>query len=296
MNFICFEKIINKIRCYAIALLVLVTSEQAFSQVDNLDSYNGRHCQLDEGVSGIKLKLSQRLNGKNEFLVGWKYLRGHSYHHLQKPEVGGEIAIVRCLPPGHYQVIAKGQINGLNGSMIEANVTSDASEGAVDGVTLGKATRELVESRNLVWRPMVGDEVFPIYKQIAKKILALPKFQLSNKDLFIKEEEGNYSLSLSDAGQELLREKFAQFKNKNGRLLIEGFVLTTGNRDNLRTESLMRAQTVSTFLVREFSLEPSQVVAIGYGNDWLQTGMQPVGENGLSLSENAGILLKIMPE
>ncbi|MES2614382.1 MAG: hypothetical protein V4591_03095 [Bdellovibrionota bacterium] len=257
---------------------------------DKMDSFSG-HCSLQRGSPNLKLNFSQKLDQnseqKNEFLVGWSFMDHHNYNHTQKPELGGDVVVVRCLPPGHYAMIAKGQVENLNGGMIEARVYTTN----YDEPVLGKQTQNLVESRNLVWRPMVGDEVIPIYNQVAKIKIISPKFQLSTNELFIKQEDGLYSLALSDDGKNLLREKFEHFKNRNGRLLVEGFILTSGNTEKLRLDSLMRAQTVSTFLIREYSLQPSQVVSIGYGNDWLQTGMQPVGSYPFV---EEGVVLKIL--
>ena len=287
-----------KIKEIFVFIILCLTFECAYGFQSGFSEFNNESCQLNHDTPSIKLNFSQKLSEKNEqkvekneFLVAWDYLGEHKYYHTQKPEIGGEILIVRCLPPGHYVVVAKGGVDKLNGSMIEAHVTAVNYE----NIILGKSTQELVESRNLVWRPMVGDEVFPVYKQIEKIVLALPKFQFSNNSLFVKQGDGGYSLDLSEEGQNILREKFGKLKNRNGRLLVEGFILTTGNRDKLRTESLMRAQTVSTFLIREFSLVPSQVVPIGYGNDWIQTGMQSVSSH-YSQDLEEGIILKMLQE
>ena len=260
-------------------------SYQRYSYENERNYYENTSCQVNRD-SNLKLNFSQKSNEKNVFVVGWNLRENHEYLHTQKPELGGEIVILRCLPPGRYVLIAKGSVDKLNGSMVEAQVNSTN----YDDIILGKYTQELVESKNLIWRPMVGDEVLPVYKQIEKVLLVSPKFQLSTNDLFRQQEGGGSSLTLSDEGQNLLKEKFEQLKNRNGRLLVEGFILTTGNRDKLRTESLMRAQTVSAFLIHEFSLQPSQVVPIGYGNDWMQTGMQPAQDS------ESGIVLKMLNE
>lgn len=286
-----FRNKCKKTAYYSFFFLSFFSALPAMSEANSIDGsgLTSPLCQHNAEPARLKLNFSQKSGKKNEFLVGWDFLQNHATLHTQKPEIGGEILILRCLPPGRYVVVAKGRVDRLNGSTIEAQVTSTD----YDDIILGQTTQNLVESRNLIWRPMAGDEVFPVYKQIEKVVVASAKFRLSNNDLFIKEGEKGYSLTLSDEGQKLLKEKFAKLKHRNGRLLVEGFTLTSGNREKLRTESFMRAQTVSTFLIREFALEPSQVVSIGYGNDWQQTGMQPVGRyhnDGI----DEGIILKIL--
>ena len=248
-------------------------------------------CSLDVQARTLKLVNSQRTDEKNQFLVGWNFYTHQQYLHTQKPEVGGEIMILRCLPPGKYVLIAKGFVNKLNGNLVEAIVKSTNYE----EIILGKETENLKESRNLIWRPMVGDAIFPVYKHIEHIALVSPLIQLKNNDLFQKMEDGSYSLDLSDEGKKIIRDKFQYFKKRSGRLLVEGFNLTYGNVDQLRTETLMRAQTVSTYLVREFGLAPSQVVAIGFGNDWKKTGMQAIARDESELSSQ-GVLLKMLNE
>lgn len=281
---------VNKIFPHLLLMSLLFIAPPLFSlESDNLNS--GQMCQRQLNFPPIQLNFSQKGQGKNEFYVGWSYGVDHDNESWQRPQVGAEIVIVRCLPPGRYVEIARGQVERLNAQMLEATVYSSQ----YDEIVQGQQTQELVETRNLIWRPMVGDEVFPVYKEVRPVTVVSPKIRLNANALFLKEEDGHISLTLSQEGQDLLREKFAEFKNKSGRLLVEGFILTTGNRESLRTESLMRAQTVSTFLIREFALQPNQVVPIGYGNDWLETGMQTIEKNDLDNFES-GIILKILSD
>jgi outer membrane protein OmpA-like peptidoglycan-associated protein len=275
---------------YKIPLLffLLISSTAAFSY--HKEFRKDTPCR--EGPErNLKLNFSQRSNEKNAFLVGWNLRENHEYLHTQKPELGGEIAILRCLPPGRYVVVARGSVNKLNGSLVEAQVNAVND----NDVILGKATPEWMEAKNLVWRPMVGDEVLPIYKRINKVLVASPQFKFNRDELFVQQEGGGSTYTLSEEGQNLLKEKFERLKNRNGRLLVEGFVLSTGDKDKLRTESLMRAQTVSAFLIREYALQPSQVVPIGYGNDWMETGMQAVN-NQNDINTDSGIILKMLNE
>jgi hypothetical protein len=58
--------------------------------------------------------------------------------------------------------------------------------------------------------------------------------------------------------------------------LIEGFVSSPGDKEELRIESLIRAQTVQKYFINTFQLHSSQIIAVGYGSDGLQTGMVPI--------------------
>ena len=243
----------------------------------------------DTMMANLKLKYSQKTENKNEFLVGWNKTESHAYLHEKRPELGGEFAVVRCLPPGRYITIATGTVRKLNGNIVEG-VVNALNENEVH---LGKSTQERIEFRNLIWRPMVGDEILPIQKQISKVVSSLPEFKLQTNDLFLKESDNSFTYALSEEGQKYLKSKFEMIRNKRGRLLVQGFISSAGDREELRMESLMRAQTVATFLMREFSLNESQVISVGVGNDWRQPGMQPVGENE-SVQSESGVILKVI--
>lgn len=267
--------------------ILLFTMQSAFS-ID-YGTQESTYCKPKS--NSIQLNYSQKSLEQNEFLVGWSILSNEKLNNNQKPQLGAEITIVRCLPPNHFVVLGKGTVTNVNGGMVQAHVTSPN----LVEMSLGKSSQNWIESRNLIWRPMVGDIVIPIYKHIQKALVVSPTFQFNTNDLFIKREDGTYSFTLSELGQNLLKEKFEKFKNRNGRLLVEGYNLNPGSREEMRLDSLMRAQTVSTFFIREYSLEQSRVVPVGYGNDWLQTGMQPV-DTIHNLQSDDGIILKILNE
>jgi outer membrane protein OmpA-like peptidoglycan-associated protein len=147
----------------------------------------------------------------------------------------------------------------------------------------------------MFWQPMAGDSVFPIQRNINKKLTITPRFELSSQDIFVTLELNQYSYEISKQGENILKEKFSYFKNLSGRLLVEGFVYKSGNREELRIESLMRAQAVSKYIANNFNIDPGQVIAIGYGNDWMQPGMQPVN-NWPIQNITSGIVIKMMPE
>ncbi len=255
-------------------------------------SYPEQEC-TPKGIPSQTLKLdySQRTQTKNEFRVGWNYYSESEVPSYLKPSVGGEVQIVRCLPPGKWVFLGKGNVEGINGNIVEAIIHGFEYQ----GLPPGKFPQDFVESGNMYWRPMAGDSVYPIQKNITKKLAVSPRFEISSQDIFVSQELNQFSYEISKQGEELLKEKFSYFKNMNGRMLVEGFVLAIGNREELRIESLMRAQAISKYLANVFKLDQNQIIAIGYGNDWLQTGMQPIKSWPQKEITN-GIILKMLPD
>ncbi|KAB8031061.1 OmpA family protein [Fluviispira multicolorata] len=242
-------------------------------------------------TQSIKLTYSERSNIKNEFLVSWDLYSNKKIAYYQMPTVGGEVQIARCLPPGRWVFLGRGNVESINGNTVEAIIKGiDITQ-----YPAGKYPRKFIEMGNLYWRPMAGDVVFPVEKIISRKILISPKFEIAYENIFTNLGNGNYSFDLTPEGQEYLDDKFSYFKNLNGRLEIDGFYLTSGDKEQLRLESLMRAQAVGNYLVRRFNLNPEQVVTLGYGNDWLQSGMQPV-KSWPQKNLMRGVILKLLPE
>lgn len=50
----------------------------------------------------LKLSYSQRTQNSNEFHVGWDIYTEKELASYQKPSIGGEVLIARCLPPGKW--------------------------------------------------------------------------------------------------------------------------------------------------------------------------------------------------
>ena len=255
-------------------------------------SYPEQEC-TPKGIQSQTLKLdySERTQNKNEFRVGWSFYSESEIPSYLKPSVGGEVQIVRCLPPGKWVFLGKGNVEGINGNIVEAVINGFEYQGSPPG----KFPQDFVETGNMYWRPMAGDSVYPVQKNINKKVAISPKFEISSQELFVSQDLNQFSYELSKQGEELLKEKFSYFKNMNGRMLVEGFILTSGNREELRIESLMRAQAISKYLANIFKLDQNQIIAIGYGNDWLQEGMQPV-KNWPQKNIINGIILKMLPD
>ncbi len=244
-------------------------------------------CALQYENAPLRLIYSQTDSEDNTYNVAWNFEENFMTQHERIPASGEEIAIVRCLPPGHYQTIAQGQVKNLNGRIVFASVKSVSKS----RINLAKWTLEDARQGNLFLRPMVGDEIIPInHKIINKKSFIYPVFSLSQEDLFEKSDSENFSLSLSESGREILKNKFMSFAKAAGRIQIQGFALKSGHTQEIREESLLRAQAVASYLEREFELEPGRIVPIGYGNDWYTPGMNQVEQLPTS-----GIIMKVLP-
>jgi hypothetical protein len=227
-------------------------------------------------VQELKLEYSHRFQNSNRYAVGWFLKSQHQVREYQKPLLGGEVFVARCLPPGKWTILGAGEVERVNGNLIEASIvgTHNPFDGKDPG--LNEIPKSVIEFGNFYWRPMVGDRVFPIQKTLFNKLSITPKIELDTQELFVHLGNQMYSYDLSDHGKKILEKKFRLFENKRGRLLIEGFVSSPGDKEELRIESLIRAQTVQKYFINTFQLHSSQIIAVGYGSDGLQTGMVPI--------------------
>lgn len=270
---------------------VNISSANEYSYSQKL--YPASECspsEMQNSRDSLEVSYSENLNLDNNFLVGWKLYHDQATHSSLGPMVGGEVQIARCLPPGRWVRLAEGNVEKINGSTVEAVVhASDFKE-----ANFGKIPVEYLRLGNIYWRPMVGDSVFLVQKEVSSKVSINPIVRISTKDLFVNLNDGSYSYSLSENGQNILSQKYNLFKQKNGRLAVEGFVLHSGDREKLRIDSLMRAQAVSNYFVRAFNLTSAQVMAFGYGADWLKVGMQPL-TSWPREEINDGIVLRLIP-
>jgi hypothetical protein len=253
-------------------------------------------CHPQSQMRFINIQTSEKTEQKNTYLISWYKketieMKSHSEpsRFKNKAELGGEFLVLRCLPPGRFVTIGKGKVERINGNMVEGFVYSEKDSSPIRNTS----ALAPIESGNLMWRPMAGDSIYPLKKEISKIKSILPQIKLFTNNLFLQDGENHYSYTLSEQGQNKLREAFESLKNKKGRLFVEGFILNSGDRESLKIESLIRAQTVATFLTHEFSLEQNTVVPLGFGNDWRKTGMQAIEENE-NQNWNNGILLKVL--
>ncbi len=255
-------------------------------------TYSNQECTPKEmDPQNLKIEYAEKLGPNSEYKVGWNFYSEQEVPAYLKPSVGGEVHIVRCLPPGKWVFLGKGNVTGINGNMVEAIITSPLKISA----QFGKIPAEFISSGNMYWRPMVGDTIYPVDKVINKKITLSPRIEIPFHDLFISMDLNQYSYEISKQGEDILKEKFTAFLKANGRLLIEAFILTSGNREQLRIESLMRAQSISKYLANLYNIDPNQIVTIGYGNDWLQSGLQPV-KGWPKQNVTSGIIIRLLPE
>ncbi|MGY3802946.1 OmpA family protein [Pigmentibacter ruber] len=254
-------------------------------------SYANEECTPKEiDPQQIKLSIVEKLIGNSEYKIGWNFYTEQEIPAYLRPTVGGEVQVMRCLPPGKWVFVGKGNVTGINGNIVEAVIS-----GFSDIETqFGKIPAEFISSGNIYWKPMVGDTIFPVEKHINRKIAISPRVEIPFQDLFISSDLNQYSYEISKQGEDILKEKFSQFKKLNGRILIESFILTSGNREQLRIESLIRAQSVSKYLANLYNIESNQIVTIGYGNDWLQSGLQPI-KGWPNNNITSGIIIRMLP-
>lgn len=255
-------------------------------------SYSNSECTLS-GLENPKINLEYSIKSENnsDYKVAWKIRSEQEIPSYQKIAVGSEITIQRCLPPGYWSLIANGLVTNLNGTLVEAIVT--VKNKLVS--SYGKINDYEIENKNLFLRPMVGDNVIPLNKTISKKVTINENFLLAVENLFEKDNKNNFSYELSENGEKIIQEKMEKLKNMNGKILIEGFNLNIGNTKEIRIETLIRAQTIAKFIINYYQIDEKKVFAIGYGNDWLKTGMNK-NSNGVYSEITNGIIIRKLPE
>jgi hypothetical protein len=246
-----------------------------------------------QGVSPQKLTLSysQSLEEKGLFTVGWNLYSPVLLNNHEKPALGSEIQIARCLPNGRLFIVGQGTVEYINGTMVHAKVKGFENS----MYSYGIPPESFVSSGNLFWRPMVGDMILYRTTVITKAPRISPKYELWVEELFMKSSDGSYSFDLSEQGREILYKKFGTLRPTSQKFLIEGFSLKYGDRGLVRTETLMRAQTVASYLAAAFNLNPNAIVSIGYGSDWFKTGMQPTSSHNPDMVSD-GIILRVFPQ
>lgn len=196
-----------------------------------------------------------------------------------RTEVGGQIQVVRCLPPGKWVVVGQGRVEGSTGELLHAAArgVDDGQPGAPQAGTLGRARRQEIQAGNLYARPMVGDFIAPLKTAVHARVNITPRVELGLAELFeLESSGGKYTYDLSAQGRSLLAQQFEKFSQSSGRLVVEAYANKAGTRDALRLESQVRAQTVAQYIMRVFQLSEQQVVSIGYGSDTLPTGFVPM--------------------
>ncbi len=241
--------------------------------------------QLDNAP--LRLTITRATEEEHSYLVSWQLDEEFITDSERIPQLGDEVTVARCLPPGLYQSIAKGHVDQVNGKMVTAKVTIPKN----GEINLGKWSLEQAKQGNLFARPMAGDEVIPYqHKVVNHKLFISPIVVIAHEDLFEKTNSETYSFSLSEFGRSQLKEKFKVFAKTSGNLQIQGFVLKPGDPNKLREESLLRAQAVANYLVREFNLDQRKIIPIGYSNDWFNQET-----NTMNNLPSEGVIIKSLP-
>ncbi|NBW80887.1 hypothetical protein EBR21_03950, partial [bacterium] len=209
-------------------------------------------------------------NDEGRVLVSWaltnQALDDDSFIEPSRLQTGAEFDLIRCLPPGRWVAVGQGEVAARNGSTVEGLLSVAGVAPSVDrGVT-----DELVSSGNLYPMPMVGDFVVVRRKEIAEVKKIAPRLTLPANDLFDgrSSRDGHMQVELSEAGRDSLRKLLSSnFSDARGRLLIEVHAQRPGSRQQLRQETLQRAENIGRFLRYEFGIEKNQILAVGHGAD-----------------------------
>lgn len=231
--------------------------------------------------------LGENERGAFSWDVAWQAWGPRRLAAVDAPALGGRVRMMRCLPPGRWEVVGTGRVERLNGALAEATVTVEAD--SADPSPFGHAHERLPLRGNLYPRPMVGDVVVPVVAEVRQRPQLNPRVELNALELFDSSGEG-----LTASGREQLAEALARFAGASGRLLVEVHTRTPGNRVALRRASQLRADAVAQFAMRELGLASEQVVPVGFGSDSLENGFVEVPAwPARALSES--VVLRILP-
>jgi hypothetical protein len=195
----------------------------------------------------------------------------------RSPQLGSEVEIVRCLPPGKFVSIGTALVQRLNGTVVEGSAKSLMRTGSGAAVeTGGKISNFEIESGNSALGLMVGDFVVEKTSLVQKLSVLTPKIVLDSKDLFEKNSK-NFELTFN--GKEKLRKNLEQFQSSEGVLLVESRVNLTGDRQVHQFNSNQQAYEVAQFLRAEIGGR-IQVEWIGFGSNELTDGFVDSIKNG----------------
>jgi hypothetical protein len=202
-------------------------------------------------------------------------------------QTGSEFDVLRCLPPGRWIALGQGEVLARNGALVEGSLTLAGSAKSVDrGVS-----EELVSAGNLYPMPMVGDVVVVRRKEIQQAKKILPRVTIPVSQLFAGSDKDGAQLELTSSGQESLRQLLSEkFSDARGKLLIEVHAQRTGSRQQLRTETSMRAESIERFLRYEFGIAKDQLVSVGHGSDGFVPGFVAAGK------ESDFVVLRMFPQ
>jgi hypothetical protein len=187
----------------------------------------------------------------------------------QRLQTGAEFDVLRCLPPGRWTVVGRGEVVGRNGALVEGQLTHS---GKVPVISRG-VSEDMVTAGNLYPLPMAGDFVVVRRTEVVQVKQISPRVMIPAASLFSSDGADGFQIDLSRSGQESLRDILtSRFAQARGKLLIEVYAQRTGSRQKLRGETLQRAESIGRFLRYEFGLEKSQIVEIGLGSDTFTAG------------------------
>jgi hypothetical protein len=195
----------------------------------------------------------------------------------RSPQLGAEVEIVRCLPPGKFVSIGTALVERLNGTVVEGRAKNLQQTRLSQKLELGGRISVFeIESGNSALGIMVGDFVVEKAPLVQKLSVVTPKIVLDSKDLF-KKNSKNFELTLN--GKEKLRKNLGQFESSYGVLLVESRVNQTGDRQVHQFNSNQQAYEVAQFLRAETGGR-IQIEWIGFGSNELTDGFVDSIKNG----------------
>jgi hypothetical protein len=219
------------------------------------------------------------------FRVSWPATGGEPLAAADRPVLGGEVRILRCMTQGRWEVVGEGRTLGMNGESVEASVRLPGGNAPRDPdglVSLQSSVRG-----NHYPRPMSGDVVVPVIREARLRPRVTPRVTLDGSSLFASD-------ALTDSGREILAAEVAKFLGVNGRILVESHMTTPGERRSLRERSRMRAVAVAQFMARELGVSSERIVPLGFGSDGLTLGMHEVPRWPEGNAEER-IVLRVLP-
>jgi hypothetical protein len=261
----------------------------AFSNRSLADSFVPR-CELQSEYGlGVNAQSVVRLPRKDfelsQFVVSWADAQDEETAIADRPVVGADVEVMRCLSSARWVSVGRGQVLRVRNGTVDAKIESLRGEWSGE-LSIEESKDRSVEG-NFYLRPMVGDRIVPRTAEVGQKLALTPVERIPLSMLFSEQE-------ISVGGKYLLGSLKEKFKNGNGRLLVEVESNSLGNRDTLRAASQLKANLIAQTLAVEWELNPDQVVALGRGSDGNRFGKREIPKWPLKESEE-NVVIKMIP-
>jgi hypothetical protein len=251
-------------------------------------------CETPEELGAIPLEVVEP-SGNNDgtFAVYWKTELPYKPKADLAPALGSEFDIVRCLPPGKWVFVGAGAVLNITGSLGEGLARPIAT---TPNSRPGSATEFEKQSANLYWRPMGGDIVLPKTYRIVSRERITHKETLGFESLFVRERGNSFTIELSESGKKALAVVVNKLRGASGRLGIEVFSHRSGNREDLREDTQVRANIIARHISQSFGLSENAIVAIGLGSLGLAADVREAQPWPAPADVTDGVIIRIVPE